>query len=85
MKALILSCGTGGGHNAAGRAIKEELERRGDSVLMLNPYDLAGKHTAKRIDETCRRLRVYSGRFIRRETLTEICRSARLCILQMRL
>ena len=52
MKALILSCGTGGGHNAAGRAIKEELERRGDSVLMLNPYDLAGKHTAKRIDET---------------------------------
>ena len=52
MKALILSCGTGGGHNAAGRAIKEELERHGDSVLMLNPYDLAGKHTAKRIDET---------------------------------
>ena len=52
MKALILSCGTGGGHNAAGRAIKEELERRGDPVLMLNPYDLAGKHTAKRIDET---------------------------------
>ena len=37
MKALILSCGTGGGHNAAGRAIKEELERRGDPVLMLNP------------------------------------------------
>ena len=29
MDALILSCGTGGGHNAAGYAVREELERRG--------------------------------------------------------
>ena len=27
MDALILSCGTGGGHNAAGAAIKEEPSR----------------------------------------------------------
>lgn len=33
MDALILSCGTGGGHNAAGAAIKEELIKRG---IMLN-------------------------------------------------
>ena len=35
MEALILSCGTGGGHNAAGYAVKEELERRGHNVKML--------------------------------------------------
>lgn len=40
MNALILSCGTGGGHNAAGRAIKEELESRGHQVTMMDPYDL---------------------------------------------
>lgn len=33
MEALILSCGTGGGHNAAGYAVKEELERRGHIIL----------------------------------------------------
>ena len=38
MEALILSCGTGGGHNAAGYAVKEELERRGHNVKMLDPY-----------------------------------------------
>ena len=44
MEALILSCSTGGGHNAAGYAVKEELERRGHHVTMLDPYCLAGKH-----------------------------------------
>ena len=28
MEALILSCGTGGGHNAAGAAIAEELKKQ---------------------------------------------------------
>lgn len=50
MKALILSCGTGGGHNAAGSAVKEELERRGHTVKMLNPYDLRSGKTSRRID-----------------------------------
>ena len=40
MDALILSCGTGGGHNAAGRALEEELKRRGHRAVMLDPYDL---------------------------------------------
>lgn len=44
MEALILSCGTGGGHNAAGYAVKEELERRGHNVKMLDPYTLKGNH-----------------------------------------
>lgn len=43
MEALILSCGTGGGHNAAGRAIEEELLRLGHKAVMLNPYNLAGE------------------------------------------
>lgn len=32
MKILILSCNTGEGHNSAARAIKEEAEKRGDTV-----------------------------------------------------
>ena len=36
MDALILSCSTGGGHNAAGTAIKEELEVRGHHVTMMD-------------------------------------------------
>lgn len=51
MKAIILSCGTGGGHNAAGLAIKEELELRGHSVLMLNPYSLKSKRTENIINQ----------------------------------
>ena len=51
MKAIILSCGTGGGHNAAGKAVKEELEQRGHTVKMLNPYDLKSSKTSKKIDE----------------------------------
>ncbi len=40
VEALILSCGTGGGHNAAARAVKEELLRRGHNAVMLDPYTL---------------------------------------------
>ena len=50
MEALILSCGTGGGHNAAGYAVKEELERRGHNVKMLDPYTLKGNHIDRLID-----------------------------------
>lgn len=40
MEALILSCSTGGGHNAAGAAIESELARRGWKTAMLDPYAL---------------------------------------------
>lgn len=50
MEALILSCGTGGGHNAAGKAIKEELTLRGHNAVMINPYNLAGEKLPKRVD-----------------------------------
>ncbi len=43
MDALILSCGTGGGHNAAAAAIQQELTARGHSTELLNPYTLRGE------------------------------------------
>lgn len=50
MRALLLSCGTGGGHNAAALAVQEELLRRGHQVTMLNPYTLCGSRVADRVD-----------------------------------
>lgn len=50
MDALILSCGTGGGHNSAGKAVFEELEARGHNAVMLNPYTLHSDRLAGRID-----------------------------------
>lgn len=52
MDALILSVGTGGGHNAAGMAVKEELIRRGHNAVMINPYNLKSEKVAKEIDNT---------------------------------
>lgn len=49
MDALILSCSTGGGHNAAGAAIKEELEARGHHVTMMDPYELVSHKLATEI------------------------------------
>lgn len=40
MEALILSCSTGGGHNSAARAVKDELLSRGHNAVMLDPYTL---------------------------------------------
>lgn len=52
MQVLILSCGTGGGHNSAGRAVAEELQRRGHTVEMFNPYTLKSKRLATAIDQS---------------------------------
>lgn len=52
MDALILSCGTGGGHDAAAEAVREELARRGSHVVVMNPYDLQGSRMAERINKT---------------------------------
>lgn len=48
--ALILSCGTGGGHNSAAKAIMEEMHIRGHSATMLNPYTLYSRNLAAKID-----------------------------------
>lgn len=52
MEALILSCGTGGGHNSAARALAEEMQRRGHQVRVLNPYTLYSYELAQRIDSS---------------------------------
>lgn len=56
MEALILSCSTGGGHNAAAYAVKEELEHRGHHAVMLDPYSLAGHHWDDRVGRGYTRL-----------------------------
>ncbi len=50
MEALILSCGTGGGHNSACEAIEQALKSRGHSAMTLNPYLLKGKKAADMVD-----------------------------------
>ncbi len=52
MEALILSCSTGGGHNAAGRAVFEELTHRGHHAVMLDPYSLVGHNVDKKVGGT---------------------------------
>lgn len=52
MNVLILSCGTGGGHNAAASAIQEELRHRGHRTTTLNPYVLKSETLAQRIDDS---------------------------------
>lgn len=52
MDALILSCGTGGGHNSAAKAMLEELHRRGHRATILNPYTLYSEALAGKIDST---------------------------------
>ncbi len=50
MDALILSCGTGGGHNSACAAIAQELSRRGHGAKTLNPYTLKSDLTASTVN-----------------------------------
>ena len=50
MEVLILSCGTGGGHNAAAHAVEAEARRRGHNVTMMNPIDLCGEKAAQLVD-----------------------------------
>lgn len=52
MDALILSCGTGGGHDSAARAVLEEMEKRGHHAVMRNPYALKSSRLADGINNT---------------------------------
>ena len=49
MKVLILSCKTGGGHDAAGMALKEELESRGHAGVMFDYLVLAGQKVSETV------------------------------------
>ncbi len=50
MNVLVLTCGTGGGHNSAAAAIQEEFLRRGHEAALLNPLALCGGKVAQRVD-----------------------------------
>lgn len=56
MDALILSCGTGGGHNSAGEAIEQALSARSHCVTKLNPYLLKSEKTAEMVNNAYIRL-----------------------------
>lgn len=47
MKVLILSCNTGEGHNIAGKAMKEALEKEGHKAVMLDYMKLSSDRTSK--------------------------------------
>ena len=51
MKALILSCNTGGGHNSAARAIAEEMQDRGDEAYVLDYLALAGEGVSRLVGD----------------------------------
>ena len=49
MNVLILSCNTGGGHNAAARAVMEALRRRGHTCKMVDYLALASDFVSKEV------------------------------------
>lgn len=51
MKILILSCNTGQGHNAAGKAVEEEWKRRGVCCEMKDVMAFAGRETSRRVED----------------------------------
>ncbi len=52
MNVLILSCNTGEGHNAAGRALEEYLKCSGEKVEMLDFMKLASERTSRIVGGT---------------------------------
>lgn len=51
MKVLILSCKTGGGHDAAGLAMKEALEAKGHEAILLDYLTLAGQKVSQTVGD----------------------------------
>lgn len=51
MKILILSSSTGGGHNAAGEAVRERLISEGHEAVLLDIFSLSSQRTADRVGQ----------------------------------
>ena len=51
MKFLILSCNTGEGHNAAGRAVMEWAQRMGHEARMEDMMLLAGQRVSRMVGQ----------------------------------
>ena len=49
MKVLILTCNTGGGHNAAAAALRRELESRGHTCAVADALSFGPKHFSEAI------------------------------------
>lgn len=49
MKILILSCNTGEGHNAAGRAMAQRIEAEGHEAVMMDYMMLSGEKASRRV------------------------------------
>lgn len=49
MNILLLSCKTGGGHDAAANALKEQFEQMGHQAFVFDYLTLAGEKVAKRV------------------------------------
>ena len=49
MRVLILSCKTGGGHDAAGRAIAKELQEMGEEAFQFEYLKYEGKKVTDRL------------------------------------
>ena len=49
MNVLILSCNTGGGHNAAARAVAEVFRAHGDEAVVLDYLKLAGEKVSRTV------------------------------------
>lgn len=49
MNILLLSCKTGGGHDAAAKALKEQFEEMGHQAFVFDYLTLAGEKVAKRV------------------------------------
>ena len=69
MRILILSCNTGGGHNAAGRAVKEIFEKNGDEAVLLDYLCLAGNKVSKTVGNVYTPLEVRSRFLLRPRTV----------------
>lgn len=52
MKAVVLSCNTGGGHNAAAHAIAEAMTQRGHQAYVLDYLTLAGENVSKAVGDS---------------------------------
>lgn len=87
MKVLILSCKTGGGHDAAGFAVKEALEQKGHEAVMFDYLTLAGQKVSDTVGDvyvnTVKRCPMYLVRFTRLGWLpVKLCGNLR-CIMSM--
>ena len=51
MKVVVLTCSTGGGHNACANYIKSEFESFGITCDVKNYLDLVGKNTSNIIEK----------------------------------